>query len=153
MNRASSRAAAALLAASALCLSSCSAGSSGEEPAESAERSAITVALTGEPTNLDFTTTAGAAIPQALMTNVYEGLVEIDQDGNIQPLLAQSWDISEDRRTYTFTLQPDRILFQRKANLPRSGNSGSSLLFLYRRTNRLPYRQEQASAHNPLPPP
>ena len=107
MNRASSRAAAALLAVSALCLSSCSAGSSGEEPAESAERSAITVALTGEPTNLDFTTTAGAAIPQALMTNVYEGLVEIDQDGNIQPLLAQSWDISEDRRTYTFTLQPD----------------------------------------------
>ncbi|MBO0898128.1 ABC transporter substrate-binding protein [Arthrobacter sunyaminii] len=108
MNRAPSRAAVALLAVSALCLSSCSAGSSGEEPAESAEeRSGITVALTGEPTNLDFTTTAGAAIPQALMTNVYEGLVEIDQDGAIQPLLAESWDISEDRRTYTFTLQPD----------------------------------------------
>ncbi len=107
MNRSPSRAAAALLAASVLGLSSCSAGSSGEEPAESAERTAITVALTGEPTNLDFTTTAGAAIPQALMTNVYEGLVEIDQDGDIQPLLAESWDISEDRRTYTFMLQPD----------------------------------------------
>ena len=107
MNRAPLRTAAALLAASALSLTACSAGSSGQEAAEPEERTGITVALTGEPTNLDFTTTAGAAIPQALMTNVYEGLVEIDQEGTIQPLLAESWEISEDRRTYTFALQPD----------------------------------------------
>ncbi|MBP3037349.1 ABC transporter substrate-binding protein [Arthrobacter sp. zg-ZUI100] len=105
--------AAALLLAAALTLSACSAGSGGGSPDAGADAAGqdggttgVVVALTGEPANLDFTTTAGAAIPQALMANVYEGLVEIDQDGQIQPLLAQSWDISEDRTTYTFTLEP-----------------------------------------------
>jgi peptide/nickel transport system substrate-binding protein len=97
----------AVILAAALSVSACSAGSGGTEAAESSEQTDITVALTGEPTNLDFTTTAGAAIPQALMSNVYEGLVEIDQEGSIQPLLAESWDISDDRRTYTFNLRPD----------------------------------------------
>ncbi|WP_325090956.1 ABC transporter substrate-binding protein, partial [Leucobacter sp. M11] len=77
--------------------SSGSGGDGGNDP--------VTVALTGEPTNLDFTTTAGSAIPQAVMSNIYEGLVEIDQQGEIQPLLAESWTVSEDRKTYTFTLQ------------------------------------------------
>ena len=105
---------AALLLASALTLSACSAGSGGTGSGGTAGPDAsggggtagVVVALTGEPANLDFTTTAGSAIPQALMANVYEGLVEIDQDGQVQPLLAQSWDISEDRTAYTFTLQP-----------------------------------------------
>jgi peptide/nickel transport system substrate-binding protein len=87
-----------------LALSACSAGSTATEPVD-ADTSSITVALTGEPTNLDFTTTAGAAIPQALMANVYEGLVQLDQEGEIQPLLAESWEISDDRTTYTFKLQ------------------------------------------------
>ncbi|MCC9195451.1 ABC transporter substrate-binding protein [Arthrobacter sp. zg-Y820] len=107
--------AAALLLAAALTLSACSAGSGGSSApdaggsgsGENSGTTGVVVALTGEPANLDFTTTAGAAIPQALMANVYEGLVEIDQDGTVQPLLASSWDISEDRTTYTFTLQPD----------------------------------------------
>ncbi|WP_341873878.1 ABC transporter substrate-binding protein [Leucobacter coleopterorum] len=57
------------------------------------------------PTNLDFTTTAGAAIPQALMSNVYEGLVEVNQEGEVIPLLAKEWKLSDDRKTYTFNLQ------------------------------------------------
>ncbi|MBO0896263.1 MULTISPECIES: ABC transporter substrate-binding protein [Arthrobacter] len=112
MRRIPVRSSAALLL-TALTLSACSAGSgagqsgSGQDGAGNGQESGgVVVALTGEPANLDFTTTAGAAIPQALMANVYEGLVEIDQDGQIQPLLAESWDISGDRTTYTFTLQP-----------------------------------------------
>ena len=110
MRRIPVRSSAALLLA-ALTLSACSAGSgggqsSGQDGAGAQPDNAVVVALTGEPANLDFTTTAGAAIPQALMSNVYEGLVEIDQDGQIQPLLAKSWDISDDRTAYTFTLQP-----------------------------------------------
>lgn len=100
----------AVLLSGALALSSCSAGSTGSATEETGERNSITVALTGEPVNLDFTTTAGAAIPQALMSNVYEGLVEIDQEGEIQPLLAESWELSEDRTTYTFQLQ-DGVTF------------------------------------------
>lgn len=121
---------ASLVASAALVLSACSAGASnsaassdapapttaaGSDAAGTEAGSAapsapagagepVTLALTGEPTNLDFTRTAGAAIPLALMNNVYEGLVTLDQDGEIQPLLAESWEISDDRTQYTFTL-------------------------------------------------
>jgi peptide/nickel transport system substrate-binding protein len=36
---------------------------------------------------------------------VYEGLVRVDQEGEIQPLLAEDWTVSEDRLTYDFTLR------------------------------------------------
>jgi len=88
-----------------LTLSACSAGSSGG-PSDSNDDS-VRIALTAEPQNLDFTTTGGAPIPQLLMTNVYEGLVFLDPEGEIQPALAESWEISDDRKTYDFTLQED----------------------------------------------
>ncbi|WP_186760095.1 ABC transporter substrate-binding protein [Arthrobacter alpinus] len=96
----------ALLLASSLSLGACSAGSAPGGQDGGAENSAITVALSGPPVNLDFTTTAGSAIPQALMDNVYQGLLRIDQEGKIQPLLADSWELSPDRMTYTFKLHP-----------------------------------------------
>ena len=87
-------------------VAACSAGS-GE--AGGARTDAV-VGLTGEPTNLDFTTTSGSAIPQLLMTNVYEGLVTVDQEGEVQPQLAESWQVNGDRTVYTFTLH-DGVTF------------------------------------------
>jgi peptide/nickel transport system substrate-binding protein len=58
-----------------------------------------------EPESLDFTTTSGAAIPQILLDNVYETLVTQAQDGSIQPGLAKSWTVSDDGKTYDFTLR------------------------------------------------
>jgi peptide/nickel transport system substrate-binding protein len=87
-----------------LAVSGCSAGSSSDS---SQSRDSTTLAFTAEPANLDFTTTDGAAIPQVLMDNVYEGLVKLNQDGEIVPSLAKSWTISPDRRTYEFKLQQD----------------------------------------------
>ncbi|GAB2662677.1 ABC transporter substrate-binding protein [Gordonia jinhuaensis] len=66
----------------------------------------MSIGLGAAPKNLDFTQTAGAAIPQALMYNVYESLVKVDGEGKIQPLLAKSWTISPDRKTYDFVLEP-----------------------------------------------
>jgi len=82
-------------------------GSGGTEGAggQSAKAETLAVGFVAEPANLDFTATEGAAIPQALLVNVYEGLVKLDQNGQIQPLLAEKWDVSQDRRTYTFTLR------------------------------------------------
>lgn len=37
--------------------------------------------------------------------NLYEALTTLDGDGAIQPLLADSWEVSEDGLTYTFTLK------------------------------------------------
>lgn len=82
-------------------VAACSAGS-GE--GTGGARTDVVVGLTGEPTNLDFTTTSGSAIPQLLMNNVYEGLVTIDQEGEVQPQLAESWEVNGDRTVYTFTL-------------------------------------------------
>ncbi|ABY24053.1 dipeptide-binding protein [Renibacterium salmoninarum ATCC 33209] len=91
-----------------LALSACSAGytASNRLGPPVGRPDGLSVALTSEPANLDFTTTAGAAIPQTVMYNVYEGLVKIDQQGQIQPLLAKSSTISQDRTAYTFALQP-----------------------------------------------
>ncbi|UOR00760.1 ABC transporter substrate-binding protein [Leucobacter allii] len=98
-------AAAALATAALLGLAGCSAGAGSSSGSGGETPTTATIALTGTPTNLDFTTTAGSAIPQALMSNVYEGLVELDDSGEIVPLLAQEWSVSDDRKTYTFTLQ------------------------------------------------
>ena len=39
--------------------------------------------------------------------NLYEALTTLDGDGNILPLLAESWEVSEDTLTYTFKLKTD----------------------------------------------
>ncbi|MFC7625873.1 ABC transporter substrate-binding protein [Microlunatus sp. GCM10028923] len=80
----------------------CTAGST-STPGGPATRT-LTVGFVAEPANLDFTRTDGAAIPQALLVNVYEGLVKLDQNGAIVPLLAKSWKVSDDRLNYTFEL-------------------------------------------------
>lgn len=95
------------LAVVALALAGCSAGSTaGSSPTGGAEpgEETLAVGMVAEPANLDFSTTDGAAIPQALLTNVYEGLVKVDASGSIVPGLAKSWTVSPDRRTYTFEL-------------------------------------------------
>lgn len=95
---------AAAATASILVLAGCSAGGSSSTPSGEAREPSVVIGLTGEPVNFDFTTTSGAAIPQALMNNVYEGLVMIDQNGDLQPQLAESWTVSEDGLTYDFVL-------------------------------------------------
>lgn len=106
------RALAALLAASAA-LAGCSAGQTTQPSATGTGGSAtggqgsaaLSIGMVLAPTSLDFTKTDGAAIPQALLGNVYEGLVKLDQDGKVVASLASSWQISPDRTTYTFTLR------------------------------------------------
>lgn len=38
---------------------------------------------------------------------LYNGLVQVDEQLNVQPCIAKSWNISEDKLTYTFTLRND----------------------------------------------
>ncbi|MFD2171737.1 peptide ABC transporter substrate-binding protein [Tumebacillus lipolyticus] len=40
-----------------------------------------------------------------MMANSMEGLVRLDKDGNAQPGIAESWEISPDSKTYTFKLR------------------------------------------------
>ncbi len=67
----------------------------------------IAIELPLEPPHLDPTQSPAEAIRVITNGNVYEGLARIDQDGKVQPLLAQSWTISSDGLHYAFKLQPN----------------------------------------------
>jgi peptide/nickel transport system substrate-binding protein len=70
----------------------------------------VAIGETLAPVSLDISAGSGAAIPQALLYNVYETLVKIDDAGTFQPLLSKSYTVSDDKLTYTFTLQ-DGVTF------------------------------------------
>lgn len=63
------------------------------------------IGLQLEPPTLDLTASPAAAIPQVLLYNVYETLVRLQADGSITGLLAESWEVSDDALTYTFSLR------------------------------------------------
>lgn len=70
-----------------------------------APKDTVVIGMGGEPLGLDPTIAAPVFIGQVTWQNIFEGLVTIDRDGKIQPQLAKSWDISQDGKTYTFTLR------------------------------------------------
>ncbi|QDZ02818.1 ABC transporter substrate-binding protein [Nitratireductor mangrovi] len=41
------------------------------------------------------------------IVNLYDALTTVDADGNVVPQLAESWEISDDSKTYTFKLKAD----------------------------------------------
>jgi peptide/nickel transport system substrate-binding protein len=90
--------------AALLLIAACSAGSGTSSSTSPGAQESLAIGLVAEPASLDFTTTDGAAIPQVLLTNIYEGLVKQDESGKIVPGLAKSWTVSPDHKTYTFEL-------------------------------------------------
>lgn len=112
MFRRTALAAASLLAASALLLTACT-GSSSPAPTETGDidtDASVSIRLVLEPGNLDIRETAGAALDQILVDNIYQGLVSRTPEQDIVPALAEDWEISPDGLTYTFTLR-EGVLF------------------------------------------
>ncbi len=70
----------------------------------SAAKDSLTMGMVLEPPHLDPTAGAAAAIDEVVYANVFEGLTRINQNGEVLPALATSWDISDDGLTYTFHL-------------------------------------------------
>ena len=71
-----------------------------------AAKNTLTIGLVVEPEGLDPTIAAPTTIREVTWLNIYEGLVRLDENGHVLPLLAKSWTISDDGLTYTFKLQP-----------------------------------------------
>ena len=69
-----------------------------------AARTDIVVGVVLEPPHLDPTGGAAAAIDEIVYANVFEGLTRIDEKGQPQPGLAESWTVSPDGKEYTFKL-------------------------------------------------
>ncbi len=64
----------------------------------------LNFALSGNPDTLDPQKTAGTLTFQ-VCKSIYDTLVEPDQTGKIVPALAESWTVSPDSLTWTFTLR------------------------------------------------
>jgi peptide/nickel transport system substrate-binding protein len=85
------------------------------------------VGLTAEPPSLDFTTSDGAAIPEALLYNVVETLVKVDAaTGDVVPLLAEDYEVSPDGTEYTFTCTRGSSSATGTSSRPRTSSSASS---------------------------
>ena len=68
-------------------------------------KTAMTLGIVLEPTGLDPTANASSSIGEITLYNLYETLTKINQDGSVSPLLAESWEVSPDLKTYTFKLR------------------------------------------------
>jgi peptide/nickel transport system substrate-binding protein len=68
-------------------------------------RDAMVIGMALKPNGLDPTTSAASAIGEVTLYNIFETLTKINSDGSVTPLLAESWEVSPDLKTYTFKLR------------------------------------------------
>ncbi len=71
---------------------------------EQAMGGTVKIALGSEPDSLDPMQSA-ATDTSAVMMNVFEGLLGFNQKGEFVPAIAESYTVSEDELTYTFTIK------------------------------------------------
>lgn len=64
----------------------------------------LNLSLDADPPKLDpsFST---ALVDRMVFQSIYDKLVDLDDKGNIVPMLAEKWDVSPDQKSYTFTLR------------------------------------------------
>src|SRR5882757_8628489 len=70
-----------------------------------ARKDSAVLGIVLEPPGLDPTTAPAASIGEIVHYSVLEGLTKINMDGTIVPLLAESWVIDPDGKSYTFKLR------------------------------------------------
>jgi peptide/nickel transport system substrate-binding protein len=97
------------LLASALMLSACGSGGGSADSAagsggEPVEGGVIRAAIAGDPTTLDMGLNTGSLtiVPGI---NIFENLFAMDEEFKPQPMLAESYEVSDDALTYTITLR------------------------------------------------
>lgn len=79
------------------------------------------------------------------INQIYNGLVEMDEELNVQPCIATKWNVSDDGMTYTFTLRQD-VVFQDDPQFP--GGKGRKVVaedFVYSFTRLLDKKISNAS--------
>jgi peptide/nickel transport system substrate-binding protein len=81
------------------------AGACAATHAQPLDRARVRLAMVLEPPGMDPTVAPAAAIGEIVHYNVLEGLTKINVDGSVTPLLADSWTMEPDGRSYTFRLK------------------------------------------------
>lgn len=131
---------AALLAAFVLALTGCSSGSN-----------SFTWFVDTIPANLD-PQVASTASDVIACENLYSGLVRKDPDGQLQPELCERWEVSADRRTYTFYLKDGLTYTAAKGAATEYAITAEDFVFAFRRMFRAetnsPYAVEFSAIEN-----
>ncbi|MER6950807.1 ABC transporter substrate-binding protein [Nonomuraea sp. NPDC000554] len=94
-------------AALALTLALAACGTGGGSPTAATPDAGATIEIGSlyEPQNLDNTAGGGQGVTEAFNGNVYEGLFKLTDEGKVEPLLAESHQVSGDGLTYTVKLR------------------------------------------------
>lgn len=72
------------------------------------ERADLVFIQSAEPETLDPALTTDQ-VSMRLSTSLFEGLCRVTQAGKPEPAMAERWDVSEDRKTYTFHLRAGSV--------------------------------------------
>lgn len=76
----------------------------GGAPQSNTPPDTLYVALEAEPPELD-PNLSSAYVDRQVMASLYDKLVDIDKEGEIVPMLAKSYEVSDDDQVYTFHLR------------------------------------------------
>jgi peptide/nickel transport system substrate-binding protein len=124
------------MAAGALLLSGCSAGSPGSDGAASTGVSdEIVVALPGDIDNFDPHSNQLIIYEYAIRELVFSSLIDYDVNLEMQPDLAAEFEVNDDATVFTFTLEPDAVFHDGTpvdaaaviASLERAANGADSI--------------------------
>jgi peptide/nickel transport system substrate-binding protein len=119
-----------------LALSGCS--GDGGDPAPAAVKEGGDVVFAIDTTLNSFDPNVAAAAQDArIIRQVYDSLVVLDEEKQIQPWLAESWEVSDDGLTYTFEVRDDVVFHDGTAfdaeavcfNLDRIKNPDSASIY------------------------
>ncbi len=95
-----------LVIAFSMLLSGC--GGSNDAPAsvDAQKKDSLVIAYTDEPDSLDCHNTS-KNMSEKMCANIYASLLIFDENYQVQPYIAKSWEVSDDNLTYTFHLRDD----------------------------------------------
>ena len=103
------------------------------------------------PANLD-PQVAAAASDVIACENLYSGLVRKDPDGQLEPALCERWEVSADRKTYTFYLKDGLTYTAAKGTAADCAITAEDFVFAFRRMFRAatnsPYAVEFSALEN-----
>lgn len=94
--------------ASVLLLAGCAgnkpAATGTNEPSTVKTGGTLNIALSAEPPKMD-PMMSSSLYDRQVYQSIYDKLVDMDENGKIVPMLAEKWDISDDKKTYVFKLR------------------------------------------------
>ncbi|WMT86792.1 ABC transporter substrate-binding protein [Pelagibacterium sp. 26DY04] len=98
-----------------------------------AQAQVLTVCLEGSPEIFNPELSSNGTTIYAL-GQIYDGLVSVERGGsNIEPALAESWEVSEDGLTYTFTLRQDVAWQSNALFTPTRPMNADDVIFTFER--------------------